>query len=283
LYARGVRRSEEQYDSIKSSESNHMKRTRLLARGLVLTVIAVWSVSQANATVSYKVSDGGLEYDTITLAGYNGGSAFSALAGGIAIQRVGGDTGVPNNYVTICTDVGGTLYLGWTYTYDKPVPFSGQTGINPNWGADNGFGGTPNEASAQKAIQNAAELFYTHFDVLTTGTTSQKAALQLAVWDAIYDTDATGQLTGNRFSFSGNSAALAQTWLDALTHTTSYTGGLLYPDPLNQGNPNGEPPQELLMRTQDFTPVPEPTTVIAGALLLLPFGASTLRILRRKQ
>jgi F0F1-type ATP synthase assembly protein I len=27
--------------------------------------------------------------------------------------------------------------------------------------------------------------------------------------------------------------------------------------------------------------VPEPTTMIAGALLLLPFGASTLRILRK--
>ena len=32
-----------------------------------------------------------------------------------------------------------------------------------------------------------------------------------------------------------------------------------------------------------FSTVPEPTTVIAGALLLLPFGASTLRILRQKQ
>ena len=31
------------------------------------------------------------------------------------------------------------------------------------------------------------------------------------------------------------------------------------------------------------TPVPEPTTLIAGALLLLPFGASTLRILRKRQ
>jgi len=30
-------------------------------------------------------------------------------------------------------------------------------------------------------------------------------------------------------------------------------------------------------------PVPEPTTMIAGALLLLPFGASTIRILRRKK
>lgn len=30
-----------------------------------------------------------------------------------------------------------------------------------------------------------------------------------------------------------------------------------------------------------ITPVPEPTTMISGALLLLPFGASTLRILRK--
>jgi hypothetical protein len=30
-------------------------------------------------------------------------------------------------------------------------------------------------------------------------------------------------------------------------------------------------------------PVPEPTTMVAGALLLLPFGASTLRILRKNR
>jgi hypothetical protein len=32
-----------------------------------------------------------------------------------------------------------------------------------------------------------------------------------------------------------------------------------------------------------IVPVPEPTTVVAGALLLLPFGASTFRILRRQR
>jgi choice-of-anchor C domain-containing protein len=32
-----------------------------------------------------------------------------------------------------------------------------------------------------------------------------------------------------------------------------------------------------------LTPVPEPTTMVAGALLLLPFGASTLRVLRRNR
>ncbi len=32
-----------------------------------------------------------------------------------------------------------------------------------------------------------------------------------------------------------------------------------------------------------YEPTPEPTTLIAGALLLLPFGASTLRVLLRKR
>jgi hypothetical protein len=32
-----------------------------------------------------------------------------------------------------------------------------------------------------------------------------------------------------------------------------------------------------------LAPVPEPTTMVAGALLLLPFGASTIRILRRNR
>jgi hypothetical protein len=35
--------------------------------------------------------------------------------------------------------------------------------------------------------------------------------------------------------------------------------------------------------SDSVTVVPEPTTIIAGALLLLPFGASTLRLLRRKR
>jgi hypothetical protein len=33
----------------------------------------------------------------------------------------------------------------------------------------------------------------------------------------------------------------------------------------------------------NLTPVPEPATLIAGALLLVPFGASTLRIWRSKR
>jgi len=43
------------------------------------------------------------------------------------------------------------------------------------------------------------------------------------------------------------------------------------------------PQDRLYSFAANVTPVPEPTTLISGALLLLPFGASTLRILRKNR
>jgi hypothetical protein len=115
------------------------------------------------------------------------------------------------------------------------------------------------------------------------------AGLQLAVWEALYDTTSSGKVTVNgssRFQVlaGGDAAAiaLANTYLAALNGQSqvgnfNYGGYLLYPSPPGtQGNSDGEPPQEL------FVAVPEPTTLIAGALLLLPCGAGTIRVLRKK-
>jgi hypothetical protein len=60
--------------------------------------------------------------------------------------------------------------------------------------------------------------------------------------------------------------------LSAGTHTLDL---IVYNIPQDNGNPTGA-------RVEFFAPVPEPSTFIAGALLLLPFGVSTLRSLRRK-
>ena len=46
---------------------------------------------------------------------------------------------------------------------------------------------------------------------------------------------------------------------------------------------NGSSQVSVSSVQQSFHQVPEPTTMIAGALLLLPFGASTLRILRKNR
>ena len=69
-------------------------------------------------------------------------------------------------------------------------------------------------------------------------------------------------LTGNSVTFeAGSSGNLYFTINDDAS-------GFYYPD--NSGSLDVQ-----------LTVVPEPTTMIAGALLLLPFGASTLRILRK--
>jgi hypothetical protein len=41
--------------------------------------------------------------------------------------------------------------------------------------------------------------------------------------------------------------------------------------------------QDTYSQNIQILAVPEPTTMIAGAMLLLPFGASTLRILRKNR
>lgn len=62
----------------------------------------------------------------------------------------------------------------------------------------------------------------------------------------------------------------------------------LWGDGVNQYSLYGLPPAyapavDNGIATISLAAVPEPTTMIAGALLLLPFGASTLRILRKNR
>jgi hypothetical protein len=261
---------------------------------LGVVALAASLATQAKATVSYQISNGGLETADVTFDGtsYNG-----ILAGGIGITSSGGSGG-SSSYVSICTDFLGSLYLGNTYTYNNPVSIttSGLTGIAPVWGADNNgqTAGTADLTSATLGLDNAAELFYKNISVLTSGTTDQKAALQLAVWTALYDTTSAGvvDVTGSRFGFDAASAAgaIALGWIDGLVNPTSgsYVAppvGLLVPSPAtaaNGNNPDGAPPQELLVPLPTSqalapTPVPEASTVVTGALLLLSFGLCSLK------
>ena len=202
------------------------------------------------------------------------------VAGAIALTKSSGDASMPNSLLTVCLDIGGTLLMGKTYGYSASTPFAGQSGINPLWGSGN-EGGLNNSANAMAAIQAAANLFYTHSSVLSSGTPTERSALQLAVWEALYDTTAgstTYGLSDGRFQInSGNAAALAlaSTWLSAVDPNALYVGYLLKPDPSQQYGTDG---QEFFY---NVSPVPEASTVIAGALLLLPLAASTVRILRK--
>jgi len=264
---------------------------RRVIQTMAILLALVCSMAKVSAIVTYQIGNGGLETVNISI---DGDPMNGVLAGGISIQQEGTiNPTLPTSYVTVCTDIEGTLYLGQNYTYNSPAtPFSGQSGVNPDWGQLTGTAAAQT-ASESAAIQNAAYLFY-HYGDLTAGGIGggldNMTALQLAVWDVLYDTVANGNITGTRFTYSGADATVTAdvtTWIAALNALSNvgnfgYTGFLLYPDPVSGQNSgpgeDGEPPQELLIQS-----VPEATTIIAGALLLLPFGASTFRILNKRR
>jgi hypothetical protein len=97
--------------------------------------------------------------------------------------------------------------------------------------------------------------------------------------------------SGNLADHFGTLSSTIVSQVLAYTYTTDITeggNGLAVYTPAGSNNggysTSGSSPTQY---TYDFqssiVPVPEPTTVIAGILLLLPFGASTLRILSRNR
>jgi hypothetical protein len=220
----------------------------------------------------------------------------NVYAGGIQIsQPSGSKDGLPNNYVSICTDFLGSLYVGKTYSYlGSPVTPSGNKGgTDPGWN------------NPSLAFANASYLYNTQGNLgsggLGTGSKTglsveDMAALQLAVWMVLYDTGSNGKVlmnsagtqllssdefyictTGN----SGNDTAaitLALSWVAGLTGNNKNIDSLLQPDPTVKYSWQSNPAQELM-----YSSVPEPATILAGVLLLLPLGASTIRKLRKSQ
>ncbi len=284
----------------ESLNMNVMKQINKKYCILGVAALAAGLAPQAQATISYQISNAGLESANVSFDGtaYNG-----VLAGGIGITSTGGSGG-PSSYVSLCTDFLGSLYLGNTYTYNAPVSITtpGLTGIAPAWGADNAgkTGSAIDTTSATLGLDYAAELFNNYGSVLTTGTTDQKAALQLAVWTALYDTTSSGVINaiGSRFDMNVLSSA-GMTALGMLNQlvsplSSSYVApsvSLLVPNPISGGintNPDGAPPQELFVATPNPqalapTPVPEASTVVTGTLLLLSFGLCSLKSFGRSR
>jgi len=254
-----------------------MKLEKKLCKVMCLALITTCMAIKANAAfANYTIGNGGLETFTGSFDGaaIDGGAGF--YAGGI--QITGGGPGLPGSYTTVCTDLGGTIYLGNNYGYSAPTLFSASTGLSPAWGYS--------PAAAPAAIENAAYIFYNNGNVLNGTDNSAKAGLQLAVWEALYDTGNpnaslnVGTSAGSRFQItSGDSVAIADanSYLEGLTGNYNYQGYLLVPDPTIQ---YGLTAQELLIGAGDFSPVPEPATYgsfAAAGLLLVSLRSGLCR------
>jgi hypothetical protein len=255
--------------------------SRKLTSLMALAFVALHGEVEAKAQfVNYRIDDNTVDLIggfSASLDGTSVGSGF--YAGGIQITKQGdGPAGMPAQYTTFCMDVGGDLILGSTYGFSAPTPFAGHSGLAPL----GGWGYAPSDAPA--AIQNAAYLFYKYgagsTGALASGSADQMAGLQLAIWEALYDTGNSQGLgvglsanANSRFVISGGNTVDytdANNYLASLSSNQNYPGYLLIPAPFAQ-NGIGGAGQELLINAGDFMGVPEPATygALAGAGLLL--------------
>ena len=149
-------------------------------------------------------------------------------------------------------------------------------------------GNSYNVGISQKAMYGSQPLGGDPISIGTAWLYSQFAAGTLSGYNYAYG-------AGRQSSTSAGALQQAIWWLEGETggvqngFVTTAETALSLNDTTIKNNANGAYGVEVLNlgaagTVQDqLVIVPEPTTVLAGALLLLPLGASTLRILRRNR
>lgn len=182
---------------------------------------------------------------------------------------------------TFCTDLDAYWASGKTYHAEA---FVDNNGVDQN-----GVDQVSNNVlwhSLPYAIQNAAYLYNEIFLKDPSKYTSsglEGGAMQLAIWKVLYDSGVdgiavsdftTGTLRGVNGSWKA-SVAGASDLVNQVNAARNNNKFVTYDDiwlhPTTDANQGFLAPG---------TPVPEPSTIIAGALLLLPFGASAIRRIR---
>lgn len=208
------------------------------------------------------------------------GSSQTSYAVAFSADRVGGDllpTGHTDPFTTFCLDIDTTLANGWW----KSGTFSDVALTSDSGKVRQGLA----------SLQYAAQLYATYAGTIPAGswTTAQKeegSALQLAIWEVLYEYSSAGEFdldTGTGFLVTAGNSSIrtrADAMLDSLTWGSPDTS-------LNTTFWNAAYESGATRSSQDLigpmTPIPEPTTCIAGALLLLPFLGSTVRVWQKRQ
>jgi hypothetical protein len=204
--------------------------------------------AQITLTLDEVGQVGNGNYETVTLQSSALGINESGVEAGVYNLTVNG-VATPSFCVDIVTDEHEGLPPYTDYSYaplsSAPITAAGPMG-----------------ASGAAAIEKLWAAYYS-----PTISQVNAAALQVAIWEEIALSKGTYTLTVSGYSDPAVSSEVT-TMLDALNagDLTTEADLIALVSPTGQGY---------------VVAVPETTTVIAGALLLLPFGVTTLRILRK--
>lgn len=239
--------------------------------------------TNVNMTLESTIADSGF---SATLQGYGSIINTSDLIGIYAFQInsvTPADAMIGHQGSTlygVCLSPLGNLSSGYAGNYTLQTFAAAGSGINPSaWVTPTG-------------IQNANYLFSTFAPALEGGKTlngfvgsvnDQAATLALAMYTALYNSTSYGHASdgtansGFDVALSGN---LATDYNDFLSDiATGYNGSSQPAGAVLTPNAGQSGAQQTII----FTPVPEASTIIAGALMVLPFGVSTFRIMRKRR
>lgn len=251
---------------------------KIIRYGVLLALATAVSASAALINVGDHFTVTGTIDTTKATIGYvnhgNGGPVSSHVYSGlISVLLNNTVTAAELRIGTFCTDVGAGWNSGVPYTAQV---FGSPLGVRPAW-------------ANLKAIQNASYLYNTFYvpswnpvNSTTTLSQHQAAGMQLAIWEMLYDTQLDGSVAlsfgGGKFiasSFPVSTMTQANAYVNLVNAARINSSFVVYNDVWLK--PDNNDSQGLIA-----APVPEPTTLLAGALLLLPFAAGISRSFRRK-
>jgi hypothetical protein len=252
--------------------------------GLSTAIVLGTSLSAMASTVDLQFTwDGSLWQSGYTATYVSGADAIGIYKFNVAEPN---PLNVPNPLYSVCLSPAGLLdsnpHTYTAYPFNQSgIGGSGTQGIYPSAWAQGG--------GQQWGVNNAAFLWSTYgMGIVSANNSSAAAALEFAIWTALYDSTGYGKL-GAPNNWLAPTAQMDATTLgyynnyvaaiSSAPNHAMYTGDILQSTIADQGAGSGGS-QEFFMLG---TPVPEPTTMVMGAVLLLPFGASTLRMLRKSR
>lgn len=194
-------------------------------------------------------------------------------------------TGIINpNFSTFCLSIDTTFSPGNTYNFV----------ISPTINHDSTPPLYPDGLSSVSL--GAATIYNAYLNNQFSSTLVNNGAVQAAIWyyqGLLNGSYASGNLstpeTGNIYLLVND--ILTAPGLASLGLTTDTDGSLfkssgglddIYALDLSNSDGSFAQPQLIDPTPLGLTPVPEASTLVAGALMLLPFGVSTIRIMRKK-
>jgi hypothetical protein len=290
----------------KTTKAKSMRVGLKLTMAVGCSLVAVnasWaSLTSINVTtlsgVSGISSAAYLDNSVLVVSGSPTISASSTWAGALTATIMSGPTyGSANPFLGFCTDLANRMPNG-TYNYEAHLFTDGAYGgvVNPETG---GVPPDPNWADSGSG-QRAAWIYNTYAS--TVNSAALRGAMCIAIWEALYEGRGTFDVTakstsGRSFASSGGSTSYhtgLYTWANtAHTKTVAQQANewLAAGVGANWAGFNttwwAEQSSTCYGDVQSLigpvSAVPEPTTMLAGALLLLPFGMSTLRVLRKSR